>query len=225
MFRHLVDYMNHRTRTLQFFSALCLIALPVDAETIPKWPVYNGDFSTFSLTGNEVDIYLETGDPAKYALFKDRTLPAGWTPESVGGIHAFRKAEGQLPDLPLPYHIFYKFNLPSSAIIETREQGRGCFVQKLSPLSGDYRLRVEIRGSPEAKAEVVFISSAGSSTSGAVQPGNTWEPIEFVIAVPGGDAEIRLCSDAPAGQRVEFRNVVMDVMSLSSSPVPFDHGP
>ena len=224
MVRPSTDYMKRLILPLVFLSTFRLIAFPVAAETISKWPVYNGDFSTFSLTGDEVEIYLETGDPVKYALFKDRTLPAGWTPETVSGVHAFRKAEGNLPSLPLPYHIFFKFNLPSPVVIDTKEAGRGCFVQKLSPLSGDYRLRVEIRGSPEATAELVFVSSAGKSSSGAVQAGKIWRSIEISVTVPGGDAEIRLCSDASAGQNMEFRNVVMEAVSLISSPVPFDDG-
>ena len=107
---------------LYLLSATCLLT-PVElrAEYVPKWPVYNGDFSTFSLTGNEVHDFLETGNSEKYAHYKDRCLPAGWAPETISGRHAFKKAEGKKSYLPLPYHNFEKFNKPSAAVIETIE--------------------------------------------------------------------------------------------------------
>ena len=210
---------------LYLLSATCLLT-PVElrAEYVPKWPVYNGDFSTFSLTGNEVHDYLETGNSEKYAHYKDRCLPAGWAPETISGRHAFKKAEGKKSYLPLPYHNFEKFNKPSAAVIETIEAGHGCFVQVLTPLKGEYRLTAEISGSSEARAEVAMTSAEGETARAAIAPGETWEKVQFDLSAPGGEVTIRLCSKSPAGQVVKFRNVVLEARALESAAVPFEDG-
>jgi len=210
---------------LTLLSAI-ILRTPVElrAEYVPKWPVYNGDFSTFSLTGDEVHDYLETGDPKKYAQFKDRCLPAGWAPETISGRHAFKKAEGQKSYLRLPYHNFEKFNRPSAAVIETIEAGRGCFVQALTPLKGEYRLKAEVRGSPEATPEVTFTSVTGETSGGTIAPGESWEQVQFDVSAPGGEVTIRLCSKSPAGQTVQFRNVMLEARVLESTAVPLEDG-
>ena len=205
-------------------SALTLWPLGSIADELKKWPLRNGDFSTFALSGAPDEPFLETGRAETYEKYLRRCRPADWEPVTLSGTHRFGKAEAERPYPPLPYHVFALLNQPSAAVIETIQTGRAAYVQELDLMKGTYRLRVEATGTAGAKAQLTFATPDGESHSEIVLAGPSWQATRLDVSAPGGKVRIGLYADAAAGQIVQFRNARLDILSLAASPVPLDDG-
>lgn len=194
------------------------------ADELREWPLRNGDFSTFSVSGTPEERFLETGDGPTYDLNLERCLPARWHPETISGKHEFHKAEAPKLYPELPYHVFAKLNQPSAAVIETTESGCACFTQELQLMPGDYRLEATATGTPGAEAFVSFLAGGVEIAGEPVDLDKARKQIDLDVLSPGGEATVRLCSTASANQSVKFHAVELEIKSLESSAISFDDG-
>ena len=197
----------------------------VDGEILRKWPLANGDFSTFVVSGAPEENFLATGHEPTYRKYLDRCLPARWKPEIVSGEHAFHKAEAApLTPADLPYHVFAKLNQPSAAVIQTTRAGTACFSQDVSLMPGEYRLTVAVSGTSGAKTFVSF-TSGGVEISGApVDLGSAEVELHLDVTSPGGPSSVRIGATAAAGQVVTFHRVELGIERLETTTIPFDGG-
>jgi hypothetical protein len=194
------------------------------AGDLKEWPLRNGDFSTFWVTGTPDERFLETGDAVTYEKYLARCRPADWLPETISGAHRFGKAEAERPQPDLPYHVFALLNRPSAAVIETREPGRAAYVQHVDLMRGNYRLSVEATGTTGAKAQIGFVTPNGDGSCEPIPVDPSWTSMHLDVTAPGGTVEIKIYADASAGHTVRFRNAQLDIQSLASSTVPFEDG-
>jgi len=217
-------YLNRRKLLLWLWIAFPVCAFAANSEEVRKWPLRNGDFSTFSTTGSPDERFLETGDGPTYELNLQRCLPANWHPETIRGIHEFHKAEGPKLYPELPYHVFAKLNQPSAAVIETTEAGTACFRQELNLMPGSYRLVATASGAKGATAFVSILAGGVEISGEPVDMDSNPKQILLDAVSPGGMAQIRLCTTAAADQFVTFHQVELEIKKLDSTRVSFDDG-
>jgi len=153
---------------------------------------------------------LRNGD---FSNTQGRGSPTGWETAQNSGRHTFRM------DPPAPF-----WNQPSSAIIETTEDGSAYYYQYAELMAGDYTLTVDFRGTDGAKADAVLTSGTHIFSSGLTNVGAEWNFLQFDASVPAGKATVSLAAESTAGQQVSFRNVVLFIERLRSSPVPLSDG-
>ena len=211
-------------RTLLCGLAVAGVPLDGSAAELKKWPLRNGDFSTFTVSGTPDERFLETGHAETYEKYLRRCRPADWQPEMLSGTHRFGKAEADKPYPVLPYHVFALLNQPSAAVIETMEPGQAAYVQDLDLMKGTYGLSFETAGSTGAKARIAFVTTDGESLGEMLAVGSSWQTARLDVSSPGGNARVALHVEASAGQEVRFRNAQPEIKSLVSSPVPLDDG-
>ncbi len=112
----------------------------------------------------------------------------------------------------------------STAMIETVEAGSGYYYQYLFLLGGKHRLSCEVSGTDGAQAQITLTSGSDRFGSELATVGSEWKLLQTDIQVQTGDASVSIMSQATAGQKVKFRNVRIDAVSLDSSVVPVAGG-
>ncbi len=112
----------------------------------------------------------------------------------------------------------------STAMIETIEPGSGYYYQTVYLLKGKHRVSCEVSGTDGAQAQVTLASGKDRFSSDLATVGSDWKLLQFDIQVQTGDASLAILSQAIAGQRVKFRNMKIEAVSLDSSMVPVEGG-
>ena len=140
-------------------------------------------------------------------------IPTGWEVAENSGKHAFRM------DPPAPF-----WNQPSSAMIESSQDGSAYYFQNAMLLEGDYTLTVDVRGTEGALAGAILASDTLRYSGELRTAGTNWIPLQFDASVGSGDSSVSLSAESSAGQQVSFRNVVLHIKRLRSSPLPLSDG-
>jgi hypothetical protein len=153
---------------------------------------------------------IKNGDCSTYQGW---ARPAGWLIATEAGKHTL--SVDPVPRQPVQRQ--------SVAVVNSEAAGQGYVWQTVKLLEGAWRLRVEVAGSPDAKAQLEVARSV-SRQSEPVAVTKEWKSLELDIPRVTGETGIHLRFYSLSGGIVKFRRVRLDAIRLKSEPVPIEGG-